>query len=161
MIVPMKELSGKEAFDPTGFRRMPQHSPPDALLFPEPSRGRLPTRKPRSALPSALTPALIRSPAEWRPVEIGPSASSISPPGAGANVCRKARLPRSSIPNFVPLPLYGDTGGIAEHYLESQRSARSCAETRPPPRPSGSHSTNFRLMPGNTGHSRRIWVGST
>jgi hypothetical protein len=122
MIVPMKELSGKEAFDPTGFRRMPQHSPPDALLFPEPSRGRLPTRKPRSALPSALTPALIRSPAEWRPVEIGPSASSISPPGAGANVCRKARLPRSSIPNFVPLPLYGDTGGIAE--LISNHSVR-------------------------------------
>lgn len=90
MIVSMKELSGNEVVDATGFRsgRLPPHSPQMRNLFPEPSRGR-PTRKPRNALPSPLTPALIRSPAEWRPVEIGPSASRISLPGAGANVCNR------------------------------------------------------------------------
>jgi hypothetical protein len=65
-------------------------------LFPELPRGP-PTRKPQ-CFAIATYASSHPSPAEWRPVEIDPSASSISLPGAGADVCtRKARHPRSSI----------------------------------------------------------------
>lgn len=107
----MKELCGKEAFDATGFRSggMPQHSSPDAHFISGIVER---PRKPRSALLSPPTQTLIRSPAESRPVEIGPSASSMSLRGAGANVYTRARLPRSTFPKLVPLPCTAILAGL-------------------------------------------------
>jgi hypothetical protein len=94
----MKELSGNEASDTTGFRsgRMPQHSSPRCANYFRNCR-EADRQETSSALPSPLTPALIHLLRNGDKSKLTPSASSISLPGVGADVwTRKARHPRSS-----------------------------------------------------------------
>jgi hypothetical protein len=145
MIVPMKELSGNEASDATGFRsgRLPQHSSPDAQIISG-TADRPTDKKTSSALSSPLTPALIRSPAEWRPVELAPAYPAYPFHSAGANVCtRKARLPRSSIKISFRFRCTAIRAGQRNFISNHSVRPEVAPEGGRRPRPSGSHSTNF------------------